>query len=297
MASETELLVLPSVYRGPSRALRLRRAMRRYPVASAAAFVILAFIIIAVFAGVLAPYDPAKTEGAKRLADPSLSHPFGLDGLGRDVLSRVIYGSRVSLRVGLVAVFFAAGIGIPLGLISGYFGGWIDSVIMRSVDAVIAFPHLVLALTLVLVLGPSEINIMAAVGISSSPTYARLVRSQVLSLRSRDFVLAARAMGANDRQIIWKHVWPNTIPSVIVAASLTMGSAILAEAALSFLGVGVRPPTPTWGRMLNESFGFIYVQPWLSFFPGLAIFLLTLSFNLLGDGLRDALDPRLRGQA
>ncbi len=264
--------------------------------ATVAGGIIFAFVAVALLADVVAPYDPSKTEGAKRLADPSWAHPFGLDSLGRDVLSRVIYGARVSLRVGVVAVFFAAGIGIPLGLASGYFGGWVDSVIMRVVDSVIAFPNLVLALTLVLVLGPSEINIMAAVGISSSPTYARLVRSQVLSLRSRDFVVAARSMGASDPHIIWKHIWPNTIASVIVAGSLSMGSAILAEASLSFLGVGVRPPTPTWGRMLSESFGFIYVQPWLSFFPGLAIFLLTLSFNLLGDGLRDALDPRLRGR-
>lgn len=296
MASDASLLALQPIRDRPSRLTQLRRTVRRYPVATAAAVVILSFLAVAVLADVLAPYDPAKTEGAKRLASPSLAHPFGLDSLGRDVLSRVMFGARVSLRVGVVAVAFAAGIGIPLGLISGYFGGFVDSVIMRLVDAVIAFPNLVLALTLVLVLGPSEINIMAAVGISTSPTYARLIRSQVLSLRNRDFVLAAHSMGATDAQIIRKHIWPNTIASVIVAGSLSMGSAILAEAALSFLGVGVRPPTPTWGRMLNESFGFIYVQPWLSFFPGVAIFMLTLSFNLLGDGLRDALDPRLRGQ-
>ena len=296
MASDSVSLVLDSLPQRPSRTVQLRRTIRKYPVATAAALVILTFVGIAVFADILAPYDPSKTDGLNRLADPSLAHPFGLDGLGRDVLSRVMFGARVSLRVGIFAVLFAAGIGIPLGLISGYFGGIIDAAIMRGVDAVIAFPNLVLALTLVLVLGPSELNIMAAVGISSSPTYARLIRSQVLSLRGRDFVTAAQSMGASDRQIIWRHIWPNTIPSVIVAGSLSMGTAILAEAALSFLGVGVRPPTPTWGRMLNESFGLIYVQPWLSFFPGLAIFMLTLSFNLLGDGLRDALDPRLRGQ-
>ena len=205
-----------------------------------------------------------------------------------------IYGARVSLQVAVLAVSVAASIGVPLGILSGYRGGWVDVVVMRLTDAVIAFPGLVLALSLVLVLGPSITNIMVALGIGAAPNYARLVRGQVLSLRNMDYILAARAIGAGDIRIMVRYLWPNTLPSVIVAGTLTMGTAILAEASLSFLGVGVRPPTPTWGGMLNEAFSQIYVAPFLSFFPGLAIFIITLSFNLLGDGVRDILDPRLR---
>ncbi|MCC6268452.1 MAG: ABC transporter permease [Dehalococcoidia bacterium] len=273
---------------------RLWRTARHHPMASVALCVIVVFVLIAVLAPLIAPYDPAETNGRNRLQSPSWSHPFGTDSLGRDVLSREIFGARVSLQVAVLAVAVAAGVGVPLGLLSGYRGGWIDVIVMRATDAVIAFPGLVLALTLVLVLGPSITNIMVALGIGAAPNYARLVRGQVLSLRNMDYILAARSIGAGDTRIMVRYLWPNTLPSVIVAGTLTMGSAILAEASLSFLGVGVRPPTPTWGGMLNEAFTQIYVAPFLSFFPGLAIFIITLSFNLLGDGVRDLLDPRLR---
>jgi ABC-type dipeptide/oligopeptide/nickel transport system permease subunit len=262
--------------------------------AAIAALIILAFVFIAVFAPLIAPYDPAITDGVNRLHGPSWDHIFGTDTLGRDVFSREVHGARVSLEVSVLAVCVAAGIGVPLGIISGFRGGWVDNVVMRLTDAVIAFPSLVLALTLVLVLGPSVINIMLALGIGAAPSYARLVRGQVLSLKNMDYITAARAIGATDYRIMVRYLWPNTLPTIIVAATLTMGTAILAEASLSFLGVGVRPPTPTWGGMLNEAFTQIYVDPSLSFFPGLAIFLITLSFNLLGDGIRDILDPRLR---
>ncbi|MGE5596195.1 MAG: ABC transporter permease [Hyphomicrobiales bacterium] len=267
---------------------------KRHPMAVIAAVVIAAFVLIAVAAPILAPHDPAAANGRHRRETPSLEHPFGTDSLGRDVLSREIYGARVSLEVSVLAVVVAAGVGVPLGIASGFRGGALDAVLMRLTDAILAFPSLVLALTLVLVLGPSVVNIMLALGIGAMPNYARLVRSQVLSLKEMDYVMAARALGASDLRIMVRYLWPNTLPTVIVAATLTMGTAILAEASLSFLGVGVRPPTPTWGGMLNEAFSQMYAAPFLSVFPGVAIFLLTLSFNLLGDGIRDIMDPRLR---
>ncbi len=273
---------------------RVGRIWQKYRMASVASIVIGCFVLMALLAPLLAPHQPNIVDGIHRLRKPSVTHPFGLDGLGRDIFSRVIYGSRVSLQIAVMAVVIAGGIGVPIGLAAGYFGGWADALMMRLTDAVIAFPGLVLALTLVLVLGPTAFNIMLALGISTSPTYARLVRSQVLALKAAEYVTAVRAMGANDLRIVLRHIWPNTMASVIVAGSLTMAFAILAEASLSFLGVGVRPPTATWGSMLREAYTVIYVAPWFSFFPGAAIFLLTLSFNLLGDGLRDALDPRLR---
>lgn len=276
------------------RRLRLVHTSKRHPMAAIAAFIILSFIVIAILAPVIAPYDPALTDGVNRLQTPSWDHLFGTDSLGRDVFSRELHGARVSLEVAVLAVLVAAGLGVPLGILSGYRGGIIDAIVMRLTDSVIAFPGLVLALTLVLVLGPSVINIMLALGIGAAPSYARLVRGQVLSLKHMEYITAARAMGATDIRIMARYLWPNTLPTIIVAATLTMGTAILAEASLSFLGVGVRPPTPTWGGMLNEAFTQIYVAPFLSFFPGLAIFVVTLSFNLLGDGIRDILDPRLR---
>jgi len=262
--------------------------------AAIAASIIVVFVAAALFAPLLAPYDPAATDGVNRLQTPSASHVFGTDTLGRDVFSRALHGARVSLEVAVLAVLVAGAIGVPLGILSGFRGGWIDTIVMRVTDAVIAFPSLVLALTLVLVLGPTVVNIMLALGIGAAPSYARLVRGQVLSLKNMEYITAARAIGATDIRIMARYLWPNTLPTVIVAASLTMGTAILAEASLSFLGVGVRPPTPTWGGMLNEAFSQIYAAPFLSVFPGAAIFLITLSFNLLGDGIRDVMDPRLR---
>jgi peptide/nickel transport system permease protein len=207
----------------------------------------------------------------------------------------VIYGSRVSLGVRFVAVVFAGSVGIPLGLIAGYFGGLVDSIVMRCADTFMAIPGLVLALSLVLVLEPSFTTVAIAIGVAAFPGYTRLIRSRVLSLRSADFVVAARTLGASDVRIMFRHILPNTMAPIIVVASLSMGGAVQAEAGLSFLGVGIRPPTPTWGAMLNDFFQLIYRTPWLMLFPGLAIFLLIFSLNLLGDGLRDALDPRRRG--
>lgn len=291
----TELAMYPASTASVRRPLNnLWRLCRRHPLAAIAAFLIISFVLIAIFAPLIATHDPAITDGMHRRESPSFAHFFGTDSLGRDVFSREVYGARVSLEVSVLAVLVAAGIGVPLGILSGYRGGWIDAFLMRVTDAVIAFPNLVLALTLILVLGPSVVNIMLALGIGAAPSYARLVRGQVLALKHMDYITAAQAIGAGDVRIMARYLWPNTLPTIIVAASLTMGTAILAEASLSFLGVGVRPPTPTWGGMLNEAFTQIYVAPFLSFFPGLAIFVVTLSFNLLGDGIRDILDPRLR---
>lgn len=254
------------------------------------------FILVAAFAPLLAPYDPLETRPAEALKSFSWEHPLGTDQSGRDVLSRMIYGTRVSLLVGVIAVGLAGSVGIPLGLVAGYFGGILDHVIMRIMDGIVAFPGLILALGIVATLGPGVRNVMLAVAFGSVPAYARLVRSQSLSLRTSDYVTAARALGANDARIVVRHVWPQVVSPVIVLASLGMGSAILAEAGLSFLGVGVKPPTPTWGSMLQQGFPLVYRSIWLPIIPGIAIFVLVLGLNFLGDALRDVLDPRLRGR-
>jgi peptide/nickel transport system permease protein len=257
--------------------------------------IVLVLILVAIFAPLIAPQSPLDQDVMNRLAAPSKSHPFGLDSLGRDVFSRTIYGSRVSLMVGVISIGIAAGVGIILGLISGYFARWVDSVIMRIMDAIMAIPGLLLTIAIAAALGPGLRNVMIAVGIVYVPTFARLVRGQVLSVRQQDYVKAARTVGASDARLILKHIWPNSLQPVIVQATLSIGFAILIEAGASFLGVGAQPPTPTWGSMLRASYSYIGDAPWLSVAPGLAIMLSVLGFNLLGDGLRDALDPRLRG--
>lgn len=278
------------------RSLRRRVALllRRYPLASISACIIGLMVLVAVLAPVIAPYGPTEADGLATLNTPSSDHLFGTDRFGRDVFSRVIYGSRVSLGVGLGAVVVAGLLGLPVGMIGGYFGGMVDALLMRATDTFMAIPGLLLALSLVLVLEPSFVTVAIALGLAAFPGYARVMRSRVLSLRSADFVMAARALGAGHMRIMLRHILPNAIAPMIVVASLSMGGAVLAEAGLSFLGVGVRPPTPTWGAMLKDSFALIYQAPWLMSFPGAAIFVLILSLNLLGDGLRDALDPRQR---
>lgn len=282
---------------GSNRRNRLLRVLRKYPLAMVGAAFILTVALVAIAAPLVATQDPNIVDGRNALQTPSADHWFGTDRLGRDVFSRIAYGTRISLQVGVLAVLFAGALGVPLGLVAGYFGGIWDGIVMRWSDSIIAFPNIVLALALVLVLGPSVITLMFALGLGASPAYARLVRGQVLAVREFDFVMSARSAGATDLRIIIQHVLPNVAAPVIVASSLSMAGAVLAEASLSFLGVGIRPPTATWGGMLQESYDLIYVAPWLSLFPGAAIFLLTLSLNLVGDGLRDALDPRIRRSA
>ncbi len=300
MASEGTLAeeVLPAfVLREPGRRglLPALWSFLADPKAAVATTILLLFIVIAIFAPWIAPYGENQQDRTASLVSPSWSHPLGTDRLGRDVLSRVIFGSRVSLRVGIIAVGIAAMIGIPLGLIAGYAGSWVDEVIMRLVDAWIVFPGLILLLAIVAILGPGTTNVMIAIGLSSFPIYARLIRAQTLSLKERDFVLAARALGARSSSVLWRHILPNAIQPIIVQGSLAVGGAVLAEAGLSFLGVGVKAPTATWGVVINDGFAVIRTNPWVSVTPGIAIVLFVLAVNLLGDRLRDVLDPRLRG--
>ena len=240
----------------------------------------------------LSPFDPASQELALRLATPSLLHPFGLDELGRDILARVLAGARISFLVGVTVVVVSASIGTMLGAVAGYFGGRIDDLISRVIDILLAFPGLLLAIALVAVLGPSLANVLFALTIIGWVGYARLVRGQVLRAREFEYVQAARALGASTPRILWKHIIPTAVPAVVVQATLGMAGAIIGEASLSFLGLGVQPPTPSWGTMLNGGRAHILDAPHLTLFPGLAIALLVLGLNFLGDGLRDRIDPR-----
>ncbi len=256
---------------------------------------ILFFAACALFAPVLAPMDPTDQILSLRLTPPSPGHWLGMDQLGRDVLSRLLFGARISLMVGLLVVVSAGVVGTLVGLIAGYAGGTVDEVLMRLTDIFFAFPPLILAMSIAGALGPNLNNAMIAIAVVTWPVYARLVRGQVLALRQREFVEAARAIGASTPRILFRHLLPNTLAPLLVQASFDMGGAILAAAGLSFIGFGARPPTPEWGVMISEGSKFFSTQPWLSFFPGLAILLTVTAFNLIGDGLRDTLDPRLRG--
>lgn len=254
--------------------------------------IVIVAALAALFGPALTPFDPSAQELALRLAGPTATHPFGLDELGRDILTRVLAGARISFVVGLVVVSISAVLGTVLGSIAGYFGGVIDDAISRLIDMLLAFPGLLLAIAIVAVLGPSGGNVLFALTIIGWVGYARLVRGQVLRAREFEYVQAARALGAGAPRILWRHVIPTALPVVVVQATLGMAGAILGEAALSFLGLGVQPPTPSWGTMLNAAQQFLESAPWMAWWPGLAIFSLTLSFNLAGDGLRDWLDPR-----
>jgi peptide/nickel transport system permease protein len=262
--------------------------------------IILILVIVAAFAPLIAPYDPTEANLSREevLRDPSWDHLFGTDALGRDVFSRVVYGSRVSLQVAVIAVGIAVAIGLPLGIIAGFVGGWLDNVvIMRIMDALMSLPALILMLVMAAALGPSLTNGMIVIGVVFSPGFARLVRGQVLSVREEPYVQAATCVGASLWRVMTVHVLPNVMNPVIVLVSLSTAGAILAEASLSFLGVGVQPPTPAWGSMLRSGYAYIETTPWISVAPGAAIMLVVLGFNFLGDALRDALDPRLRGVA
>lgn len=258
---------------------------------------ILGFVIfLALSADLIAPYDPSFGDYTRITESPSTTHWLGTDDLGRDVLSRLIYGSRVSLQVGLIAIGIAVGTGTTFGVIAGYVGGLVDELIMRVNDALQAFPSLVLALAITAALGPSAVNAMIAIGVVSTPIMARLARGQTLTVRENDYVAAARTLGARPRRIVARHILPNIVAPIIVQATLLVAVAIIIEASLSFLGVGVQPPTATWGGMLRTGQQYLTVAPWLGFVPGAAIFVTVLAINFLGDGLRRALDPRLRAR-
>jgi peptide/nickel transport system permease protein len=273
-------------------------AEKRYPalVILSMAFVVL-LLALACLADVLAPYDYRTQMLRLRLAPPvflggTSAHWLGTDELGRDIYTRMLFGARASLMAGLASVVIAMAVGIPFGLLSGYFGGWVDSSISRVTEALLAIPFLILAIALAAFLGPSLINAMVAIGVSAAPKFVRLARGQVLAVKNEDYVASARALGASDTRIIVRHILPNIMPPLIVQATITIATAIIAEASLSFLGLGLQPPNPSWGSMLNTAKNFMTQAPWMSIFPGSAIFLAVLGFNLLGDGLRDALDPR-----
>jgi peptide/nickel transport system permease protein len=249
-------------------------------------------VLAAAFAPLIAPYDPVRPNMQDRMAGPSLRHPFGTDDLGRDQFSRIVFGARVSLLVGLISVGIAAGAGVSLGLLAGYFSR-LDNPIMRAMDVLLAFPGLLLAIAILGALGPSLANAMIAVGVATTPLFVRVTRSAVLRVTRREYVEASRAVGARDARILSRHVLPNASSEVIVTTTLSMASAILAASALSFLGLGAQPPTPEWGAMVFAAKDFLDIAPHMAFFPILAIFVTVVGFNFLGDGLRDALDPRL----
>jgi peptide/nickel transport system permease protein len=282
----------PDELESPARRALRRLLQRKGAVVGLA--VIATFIALAVLAPMIVPYDPIATSWTLVRKPPSALHWFGTDDLGRDVLARVIYGARASLTAGVIAVGIALGVGVPLGLLSGYRGGLIDVLISRITDAMLACPFLILAIALAAFLGPSLGNAMIAIGATTTPIFVRLTRGQTMAVKVEDYVEAARAMGNPRWRIALFHILPNIMPALLVQATLSIAAAIIAEAALSFLGLGQQPPTPSWGSMLNAAQRFLANAPWMALWPGLAIFLVVLSFNLVGDGLRDALDPRQR---
>ena len=284
--------VAPPTPAGPWR--RAWRKLRRRRSALLGLAIVIGFVLMAVFAGLIAPLDPIATDwGAIRKA-PSAAHWFGTDEIGRDVLSRVVWGTQASLLAGVVSVSISLLLGVPIGLAAGFLGGWVDSVISRITDAFLACPFLILAIAMAAFLGPSLSNAMVAIGISATPVFVRLTRAQVLNVKVEDYVEAARAVGNPPWRIALRHVLPNILAPLTVQATLAIAGAVIAEASLSFLGLGQQPPAPSWGSMLNTAKNYVDNAPWMAIWPGLAIFLLVLAFNLLGDGLRDALDPRQR---
>lgn len=285
-------MVLPE-RASPSRTRELWVRFARNRLAVVGLVIIFVFLVIAAIAPVIAPYDPIDQNLPMQLQGPSSDHWLGTDEFGRDMFSRIIVGSRVSLMVGVIATSIGATVGTICGLLAGYFR-WLDNLIMRMMDILLAFPSIILAIAIIAILGPSLVNVMIAVGINSIPLYARLVRATTLSLKEKEFVESARAIGSADSYILFKHILPNCLSPIIVYSTLQLGTAILSASILSFLGLGIQPPNPEWGQMVNAGRGWLRDAPHIATFPGLAIFLVVMGFNLLGDGLRDVLDPRMR---
>ena len=271
---------------------RAWRVGRRRPAALAGALVVTLFAVMALGAPWIVTEDPIRTNWSQIRKAPSWAHPFGTDDLGRDSFSRVVWGARISMQAGVFSILLAIAVGVPVGLVAGYYRGELDQVVMRLTDAWLAFPFLILAIGLVTILGPSLTNATLAIGLGAMPTYIRLARGLVLSTSQEDYVQGARALGAGDVRLMGRHILPNIASAILVQATVAIPTAVIAEAVLSFLGLGVQPPAPSWGTMLNTAQQFLEQAPWMAFWPGLAIFLLALSFNLAGDGLRDVLDPR-----
>ncbi len=275
---------------------RIIKVMFSRPVVVFGTVIIVGLLALAIFAPLLAPYDPYEQNLRVTLAQPSPAYRLGTDDLGRDVLSRIIYGSRISLLVGIVATGMGAGIGMALGLTAGHFGGWIDTIIMRFTDSLMAIPSLVLTIAISSALGPGVITVLIAIGVALMPTYTRMMCGQILSLKETDYVTAVRVIGGSNLRIMLRHLFPNAFPPLLVLITLNLGTVILMEASLSFLGIGIVPPIPTWGGMVATGYKFMLTNPVLSFAPGIVLLLVVVAFNMVGDGLRDALDPRLRGR-
>ena len=295
---DAEATMRQSANEVPPRVSTFRRFYRVFTARGLVVFgavIIIAMIIVAIFAPLIAPYDPYKQNLAIALQKPSQEHLLGTDGNGRDTLSRVIYGSRVALMVGLIVTGIAASCGMTLGLIAGYFGGIPNMVIMRFIDALMTFPMIILAMTVAATLGSGITNLMIALGFAMMSGYARVMCGQVLSVKENDYVLAEHAIGAHNWRIMLRHVLPNCFPPFIVMITMQMGAAIMAEAGMSFIGIGIQAPTASWGSMVNDGYKYLLNNPVLSIAPGAAILLIVFAFNMVGDGLRDALDPRLRG--
>jgi peptide/nickel transport system permease protein len=287
---------LPPV-QGQSRWMRIFGFLRttvRNRLAAMGMVILFGLFFAAIFAPIVAPYAPDEQFPLDARQAPSWQYIFGTDTIGRDIFSRVIYGTRVSLLVGIASMLFASFVGVTLGLMAGYYGGWLDTLLMRTMDALLAFPAILLAIFIVAVLGPSLLNAILAVGIVYTPTFARLARANALSIREKEYLEAARAIGMRDGQIMLRVILLNSLSPIVVQFSLGVGYAILVEAGLSFLGLGVQPPTPAWGSMLGQARNYMAFAPWLTTFPGLAILITVLGFNFVGDGLREALDPRMR---
>jgi peptide/nickel transport system permease protein/oligopeptide transport system permease protein len=276
--------------------MEIWKELRRNPLALVGAGVVALLVILGIGGSWIAPYDPLAQNLAESLQGPSRAHWFGTDSFGRDILSRVLYGARISLLVGVASQTIAFALGVFLGVVSGYYGGRIDSIVMRLADVTLAFPTLLLLIAITAAFQPSLVVVFVAIGVVGWAGLARLVRSQALVVRELDFIQAARALGLPDTRLLARHVLPNCLAPAIVAVTLGMAGAILLEAALSFIGLGAQPPTPSWGSMISDGRDFLRTAPWISIFPGLAIGMVVLGFNLFGDGLRDAMDPRLRGR-
>jgi peptide/nickel transport system permease protein len=270
------------------------RRFRKNKMALVGLGIVVFFILLAIFAPLLAPYDFKEQNLAERLQPPSSKHLFGTDDFGRDIFSRVIYGARISLWVGFFSVLGSVIVGSMLGIIAGYYGRWIDGIISRLFDIMLAFPSILLAIGIVAVLGPSLQNALIAIAVINIPNFGRLIRSRVLSIKQEEYVMAAKAIGMSDMRILFHHILPNSMAPIIVQGTLAIATAIIEAAALGFLGLGAQPPNPEWGKMLADSKDFLTQAPWTMIFPGIAIMLTVLGFNLMGDGLRDALDPRMK---
>lgn len=271
---------------------RAWKKFKSHPIGLFGAAIVIAFIVLAALAPILPIQDPTATDWGGVRKPPSAAHWLGTDEIGRDLLSRMIWGAQASLLAGVVSVAIAVGLGVPIGILAGYFGKWTDAIISRCTEALLAMPFLILAIALAAFLGPSLTNAMIAIGVAATPVFVRITRGQVLNVAAEDYVESARAVGLSTPKILARYILPNVLPPILVQATLTVATAIIAEASLSFLGLGQQPPAPSWGSMLNVAKNFLSQAPWMALWPGLTIFLVVLGFNLLGDGLRDALDPR-----